>query len=254
MSIDIVTIPCRTDNYAYLVRSGNRTALVDVPEAQPILDALDARGWALDEVWITHHHDDHVAGMPQIRARFPDIHVTGGAKDAERLPPLDRAMSDGERFSFDGHTVHVLDVSGHTVGHIAFHMPDADAAFTADSLMALGCGRVFEGTPEMMWQSLVRLRDLPDETMVYSGHEYTQTNARFALTIEPGNDALQDRAARIDAARERGEPTVPSKLSEERATNPFIRAHLSEVKQAISMEGAEDSAVFAEIRARKDDF
>lgn len=254
MSIDIVTVPCRSDNYAFLVRSGDETALVDAPEAGPIVAALDANGWSLDEVWITHHHADHVEGLPGLRARFPDLRVTGCAGDAGRLPPLDREVSDGDRFGFDGRAVHVMDVSGHTLGHIAFHMPDAEAAFTADSLMALGCGRVFEGTPEMMWKSLCRLRDLPEATIIYSGHEYTQTNANFALSIEPGNEALQARARDIEERRARGEPTVPSTLREERATNPFIRAHLFEVKQAISMGQAEDADVFAEIRSRKDRF
>ena len=254
MTIDIVTVPCRIDNYAFLVRSGDKTALVDAPEAGPILAALDSNGWSLDEVWITHHHADHVEGLPGLRDRFPGLRVTGGAEDAKRLPPLDRKVSDGDMFDFDSHTVHVLDVPGHTVGHIAFHMPGARAVFTADSLMALGCGRVFEGTPEMMWKSLCRLRDLPVETVIYSGHEYTQTNANFALTIEPENEALQARARDIEEKRARGEPTVPSTLREERATNPFIRAHLSEVKEAISMEQAEDAQVFAEIRSRKDRF
>lgn len=254
MSIDIVTVPCRSDNYAFLIRSGDKTALVDAPEAGPILAALDTKGWSLDEVWITHHHNDHVEGLPGLKDRFPGLRVTGGAEDAGRLPPLDRKMSDGDIFEFDGHPVHVLDVSGHTVGHIAFHMPDAQAAFTADSLMALGCGRVFEGTPEMMWKSLCRLRDLPDETIIYSGHEYTRTNAAFALTIEPENEALQARAREIEEKRARGEPTVPSTLREERATNPFLRAHLREVKRAISMDGAKDAEAFAEIRSRKDRF
>lgn len=254
MSIDIVTVPCRSDNYAFLVHSGGKTALVDAPEAGPILAALDSNGWSVDEVWITHHHTDHVEGLPGLRNRFPGLRVTGAAGDAERLPPLDREVSDGDTFAFEGHAVNVMDVSGHTVGHIAFHMPDARAAFTADSLMALGCGRVFEGTPEMMWKSLCRLRDLPVETIIYSGHEYTQTNAKFALTIEPGNEALQARARDIEEKRARGEPTVPSTLREERATNPFIRAHLSKVKEAISMEQAEDAQVFAEIRSRKDRF
>lgn len=254
MSIDIVTVPCRSDNYAFLVRSGEKTALVDAPEAGPILAALDSNRWSLDEVWITHHHTDHVEGLPGLRNRFPGLRVTGAAEDAKRLPPLDREVSDGDTFTFEGHPVDVMDVSGHTLGHVAFHMPDARAAFTADSLMALGCGRVFEGTPEMMWRSLCRLRDLPEETIIYSGHEYTQINANFALTIEPGNEALQTRVRDIEEKRARGEPTVPSTLREERATNPFIRAHLSEVKEAISMGQAEDAQVFAEIRSRKDRF
>ena len=252
--IEIVTIACRTDNYAFLVRADETTALVDAPEADPILAALDERGWTLDEVWITHHHADHVDGLPGLRDRFPDLTVTGGARDAHRLPSLDREVADGDSFQFRGHAVHVIDVSGHTVGHVAFHLPDASAAFTADSLMALGCGRLFEGTPEMMWRSLSTLAALPADTVIYSGHEYTATNARFALTIEPENAALRRRADEIETARRAGRATVPSSLKEELATNPFLRAGLQEVKEAISMSKADDVAVFAEIRARKDSF
>ncbi|SFP19175.1 hydroxyacylglutathione hydrolase [Tranquillimonas alkanivorans] len=256
MPLEIVTVPCRTDNYAFLIHddASGETALVDAPEAAPILKALDERGWRLQHVWLTHHHADHVEGLPELQTSQPDIKVLGAESDQNRLPPLDTAVTDGESFEFAGDRVEVMDVSGHTLGHVAFYIPGAKAAFTADSLMSLGCGRVFEGTPEMMWASLRKLAALPDDTTIYSGHEYTQTNARFALTIEPDNPALKDRARRIEEARARGEPTVPSALSEELATNPFLRAHLDEVKSALSMEGADDAEVFAEIRARKDRF
>ncbi|SFG43452.1 hydroxyacylglutathione hydrolase [Palleronia marisminoris] len=254
MTMEIVTVPCRTDNYAFLLHEGGRTALVDAPEAAPVLDALSERGWSLDEVWITHHHPDHVEGLPDLRKAHPGLSVTGGREDAHRLPRLDREVGDGDAFQFEGHEVRVIDVSGHTIGHIAFHVPDADAAFTADSLMALGCGRVFEGTPEMMWQSLSKLAALPDQTVIYSGHEYTLNNGRFALTVEPGNDALKKRVAAVEAARAEGRFTVPSTLAEEKATNPFLRASLQEVKEAISMPHADDAAAFAEIRSRKDAF
>ncbi len=255
-AIDIVTVACRSDNYAFLLHdpAGGSTALVDAPETGPLLAVLSERGWTLDEVWITHHHDDHVAGLDGLRAAHPGLTVTGAAADAHRLPPLDRALELGQDFTFAGHDVHVIDVSGHTVGHVAFHVPAADAAFTADSLMALGCGRLFEGTPQMMWDSLRRLAALPEDTVVYSGHEYTAANARFALTIEPGNAALQDRARVIAAARDAGRPTVPSTLADELATNPFLRAGLPEVKSSISMGLATDAEAFAEIRARKDRF
>ncbi|MGR3757342.1 MAG: hydroxyacylglutathione hydrolase [Tranquillimonas sp.] len=256
MPIEIVTVPCLTDNYAYLVHDGDsgETALVDAPEAGPVLAALDERGWRLNQIWITHHHSDHVDGLTDIQTQQPDSEVFGGAADANRLPPLDVALADGDRFDFAGHKVHVLEVDGHTVGHVAYHLPDAPAVFTADSLMALGCGRLFEGSAEMMWKSLRRLSELPPETRVYSGHEYTQTNARFALTVEPDNPALQERARRIDADREAGRPTVPSLLSEELETNPFLRAHLESLKSALGMAGAGDAETFAEIRSRKDRF
>ena len=253
MPFEIVTVPCLSDNYAYLIHEDGKTALVDVPEAAPILAALSDRGWSLDEIWITHHHDDHIAGTAEVK-EATGATVTGAKADAHRLPPLDRQVSDGEDFDFAGAKVRVMDVSGHTVGHIAFYIPDAAAAFTADSLMALGCGRVFEGTMEQMWDSLSKLAALPPETMIYSGHEYTQTNARFALTVDPTNANLNDRVQEVAAARSRGEPTVPVALRRELETNPFLRAGLSGVKDSLNMSGQPDADVFAEIRRRKDSF
>ncbi len=255
MPFELVTVPCRTDNYAFLLHeaASGRTALVDAPEAAPIEAALAARGWTLDEIWITHHHGDHVDGVGRLRDVF-GARVTGAAADEHRLPALDRTVADGDTFDFAGSPVHVLDVSGHTVGHIAFHVPDAGAVFTGDSLMALGCGRLFEGTAGQMWASLSKLAALPPDTQVCSGHEYTASNAAFALTIEPRNAALAARAEAVRAARERGEATVPSLLSEERATNPFLRAGLQDVKDTLSMGGQDDVDVFAEIRRRKDAF
>ncbi len=254
MSLTITTIPCLSDNYAFVLNDGTRTALVDVPEAAPILKVLDEKGWSLDEVWLTHHHADHVDGLPALRERFPDLQITGAEADRDRLPRLDRAVGDGETFRFGDAEVHVLDVSGHTVGHVAFHVPSAQAAFTADSLMAFGCGRVFEGTMPQMWESLCKLRALPDDTIIYSGHEYTEKNADFALTIEPGNHALQTRVKEVRDKRQRGVATVPSTLRDERATNPFLRADLESVKDAVSMTGDDDADVFAEIRSRRDGF
>ena len=253
-TLEIVTIPCRTDNYAFLILSpdGASAALVDAPEAAPIQDELDRRGLALTDILITHHHPDHVEGVGALAG--PATRVIGASADAHRLPPLTLGVGDGDRFDLFGAEVRVMDVSGHTVGHIAFHVPAARAVFTADSLMALGCGRLFEGTAPQMWDSLSRLAALPPETIVCSGHEYTQANARFALTIEPDNAALKARADSIAEARAAGRPTVPSTLSEELATNPFLRAGLPEVKANLDMRGAADADVFAEIRRRKDAF
>lgn len=253
-ALEVVTIPCRTDNYAFLILSpdGSSAALVDAPEAAPIRAELDRRGLTLTDILITHHHDDHVAAVGDLAAG--DTRIVGAAADAHRLPPLTLSVSDGDVFDLFGAEVRVMDVSGHTVGHIAFHVPQAHAVFTADSLMALGCGRLFEGTAPQMWDSLSRLAALPPGTMVYSGHEYTQANARFALTIEPQNAALAARAAAVDAARAEGRPTVPSTLAEELATNPFLRAGLPEMKATLGMETAGDADVFAEIRRRKDRF
>ncbi len=255
MPFELVTVPCRTDNYAFLLHEtgSGATALIDAPETAPIRAAVNNRSWALNEIWITHHHHDHVEGVEDLRAEF-GAKVVGHSADRHRLPNLDREISDGETFVFAGADVHVIDVSGHTIGHIALYVPDANAVFTADSLMALGCGRVFEGTFEQMWESLSRLAKLPPDTQVCSGHEYTATNARFALTIESDNPDLQTRADAVFAATQSKTPTVPSVLSEELATNPFLRAHLPNVKAALGMPEASDAAVFAEIRRRKDAF
>ena len=255
MPLELVTIPCLKDNYAYLLHDAGtgETALVDAPDAAPILAELKARGWALHQILLTHHHPDHIDGVPALVAAT-GARVLGAAADAHRLPALDRALAEGDSVSVAGSPGQVIDVSGHTMGHIAFHFPTDAVVFTADSLMALGCGRLFEGTADTMWQSLTKLAALPPATTVCSGHEYTLGNARFALTIEPGNAALQARASAVQAARAEGRPTVPSRLSDELATNPFLRAHLPAVKAALGMEGASDVEVFAEIRRRKDVF
>lgn len=255
MPLEILTIPCLSDNYAFLAHdaASGETALIDAPEAEPILAALEAKGWVLSHVLLTHHHWDHVDGLAEILARHP-AKVIGADADAHRLPKLDNAVAEGEQFQIGGEPVHVIDVSGHTVGHIAFHMPQSNAVFTADSLMALGCGRLFEGTPAQMWDSLSKLAALPAETVVYSGHEYTQSNARFALTVDPDNAELQNRAAEIDSARAAGAPTVPSTLALELATNPFLRSADPGMRSHLGMEAATDAEVFAEVRGRKDRF
>ncbi|SMX31635.1 hydroxyacylglutathione hydrolase [Actibacterium lipolyticum] len=255
MPLEIMTVPCLSDNYAYLLHNSDsgQTALVDAPEAPPILAALKSRGWTLTDILITHHHWDHIDGVEQLKDET-NARVIGAAADAHRLPPLDVAVSEGDSVEICGESADIIDVSGHTVGHIAFHFPNSNAVFTADSLMALGCGRLFEGTPEMMWESLSKLAALPAETVVYSGHEYTVSNAKFAQTIEPDNSGLILRIEAVTKARDAGKPTVPSLLSEELATNPFLRAALPEVKKAVGMDQASDTDVFAEIRRRKDNF
>ncbi|SMO64028.1 hydroxyacylglutathione hydrolase [Ruegeria faecimaris] len=255
MPLEIVTIPCLSDNYAFLAHdavSGN-TALIDAPESGPILSELERLGWGLSHVLLTHHHFDHVDGLPAILEQHPAT-VIGAAADAHRLPPLDQQVNDGDSFEIGGEPVLVLDVSGHTLGHIAFHMPQSAVVFTADSLMAMGCGRLFEGTAPQMWESLCKLSALPDDTLVCSGHEYTQSNAKFALTVDPGNSALQKRVAEIDSTRAAQQPTVPSTLALEKATNPFLRAADPAIQAHLGMAGAEPAKIFAEIRARKDRF
>ncbi|ROU03537.1 hydroxyacylglutathione hydrolase [Histidinibacterium lentulum] len=253
MTLDLVTIPCRQDNYAFLVHdaASGATALVDAPEAAPIETELARRGWRLSDILITHHHGDHVEAVEALR---PGARVIGAAADAHRLPPLDLSVAEGDPLTVCGEAVTVLDVSGHTVGHLAFHFPASGIVFTADSLMALGCGRLFEGTATQMWESLQKLAALPPETLVCSGHEYTASNARFALTIEPDNPKLISRADAIDAARAEGRPTVPSTLKEELETNPFLRADALPVRTGVGMGDAPAAEVFAEVRARKDRF
>lgn len=255
MPLEIVTIPCLSDNYAYLAHCADTgtTTLVDIPEAAPILAELDRRGWALNQILITHHHWDHVDGLADVLALHKAT-VFGARADKDRLPPLDVALDEGDTMPFGAETGHVIDVSGHTINHIAVHVPGAKVVFTADSLMALGCGRLFEGTHAQMWDSLQKLAVLPADTLVCSGHEYTAANAKFAVTIEPDNEALKARVADIAQKRAADQPTVPSLLSLELDTNPFLRAADPTVKQQLGMENESDVAVFAEIRTRKDNF
>lgn len=253
--LDLVTIPCLADNYAYLIhdRDTGQTAVVDVPEAGPILAALSAHQWRLTDILITHHHDDHIQGVDTLRAQTGAM-VLGAAADAHRLPRLDLALTEADSFSVGSEFARVIDVPGHTIGHIAFHFPDSKLAFTADSLMAGGCGRLFEGTARQMHASLAKLAALPPDTRICSGHEYTASNLRFAETLEPGNPRLISRIADVADKRAKGIPTVPVPLEEELATNPYLRAHLPALKAAIGLPDADDATVFAEIRARKDKF
>ncbi|MBV2359084.1 hydroxyacylglutathione hydrolase [Thalassococcus sp. CAU 1522] len=253
MPLDIVTVPCLSDNYAYLVNGPDGVAVIDAPEAVPIIAALDARGWTPGVILLTHHHGDHVQGVDEIKARY-GCAVMGPEAEKAKLPPLDAALPDGMSGGSGDGAMTVIAVPGHTLGHVAYHYPAAKAVFTADSLMAGGCGRVFEGTPEMMWDSLSKLAALPPDTMVYSGHEYTASNLRFALTIEPDNAALRARADDVARANAQGRPTAQAPLSLELDTNPFLRARLPQVKAAIGMADASDARAFAEIRARKDRF
>lgn len=255
MPLEIITVPCRTDNYAFLLHNADtgQTAVVDAPEVPAIEAALKTRGWELSDILITHHHDDHIAGVDALRARF-GARVIGAAADAYRLPKLDLALTEGEVVVVCGEAASVIDVSGHTMGHIAFYFAASHAAFTADSLMALGCGRLSEGTAAQMWASMQKLRALPADTLICSGHEYTANNARFAMTIEPGNPDLVARVAAITAARAEGRFTVPSLLALEQLTNPFLRADAPALAAAIGMTGADPADIFAEVRRRKDKF
>lgn len=255
MPLELVTVPCLTDNYAYLIHDPEtgQTAVIDVPEPGPILAALEAHQWRLTDILITHHHADHIQGVDALRAQTRAI-VVGAAADAHRLPRLDLAVTEHDTVSIGRDVARVIDVPGHTLGHIAFHFPDSRLCFTADSLMAGGCGRLFEGTARQMHASLAKLAQLPPETLICSGHEYTAANLRFAATLEPGNPHLISRIEAVAAKRADGHPTVPVPLEDELATNPYLRAHLPALKTAVGLPDADDVTVFAEIRARKDKF
>lgn len=255
MPLELVTIPCLKDNYAYLAydRVSGQTACIDVPDAGAVLAELDSRGWRLSAILITHHHGDHTDGVAEVK-RATGACVLGNGADKARLPPLDWAFGPGDKVAIGQSAGVVIDVSGHTLGHVAFSFPDSGLAFTGDSLMAGGCGRLFEGTAAQMWDSLSRLARLPPQTRICSGHEYTAANLRFAATLEPASAPLMSRMQRVAEARAEGRPTVPSILSDELETNPFLRAGLPEMKALLGMEAAPDAEVFAELRSRKDRF
>ncbi len=251
----IEQLPVLSDNYVYLLHepSSGCTAAVDPAVAEPVLEALRRRGWSLSHILNTHHHHDHTGGNLALK-QATGCTVVGARGDAARIPGIDRMVGDGDSVALGAATARVFEVPGHTSGHIAYWFADSTALFCGDTLFGLGCGRLFEGSPEQMWASLSTLRGLPDDTLVYCAHEYTQSNARFARTIEPDNPALLARIRDIDAARSRGLPTVPSRLDLERDTNPFLRADRDSVGRAVGLEGAEPARVFAEIRRRKDGF
>jgi hydroxyacylglutathione hydrolase len=252
MPLKVVTVPCLKDNFAFLAHdpATGATAVVDVPEAAPILAALAERGWQATDVLLTHHHADHVQDLAALQAGLSaPARVTGAAADAHRLPPLDHAVAPGDVVAVGAETGRVIDVSGHTVGHVAYAFPGV--VFTGDSLMALGCGRLFEGSAVQMWESLARLAALPGDTRVCSGHDYLDGNLAFARSVEPGNAAAADRVAR---AREQGAEAVHVTLAEELATNPFLRAPQPAIRAALGLDAATDAEVFAELRRRKDAF
>lgn len=251
----IEQIPVLSDNYVYVLHEPGTgaTAAVDPAVAEPVQELLAARGWTLTHILNTHHHHDHTGGNTALK-RATGCAVVGARKDAGRIPGIDIEVGNRDSIMLGNAAAMVFEVPGHTSGHIAYWFPDSHALFCGDTLFSLGCGRLFEGTAEEMWRSLLTLRDLPGETRVYCAHEYTQANARFARTVERDNPDLLERAAEVDRLRREGRPTVPSTIAQECAANPFLRADQPAVQKAVGMEGAAPAAVFAELRRRKDAF
>lgn len=253
--LEIERIPVLQDNYVWLAREADSGAVaaVDPSVAEPVLAAAKRRGWTITHILNTHHHPDHTGGNLEIKAATGAT-IVGPSHDRARIPGIDVEVSDGGTYDLGRERAEIFFVPGHTRGHIAFWFRNSDALFCGDTLFLMGCGRLFEGTPEQMWNSLSRLRALPETTNVYCGHEYTQSNARFALTVEPANPDLKARAAWVDRMRAEGKATVPGTMGDERKTNPFLRADVPAVAAAVGLAGAEPVKVFAEVRRRKDVF
>lgn len=249
--LEITLVPCLTDNYAYLVEADGLCAVVDPSEPGPVKEAL--KGRKLTHILNTHHHFDHTGGNISLKEEF-GAKVIGPEKDRDRIPGIDEGVSEASPWRFGSHTARILEIPAHTRGHIAFAFEDDRAVFTGDTLFALGCGRLFEGTPDMMWASLSKLMHLKDDTRVYCGHEYTLSNGKFAITLEPGNADLRARMKDVEALRAKSAPTVPSTIGLEKRTNPFLRPNSPEIRKTLGMTAASDVEVFGETRRRKDNF
>ena len=252
-SIEI--IPCLSDNYAYIIRDEqtNKNILVDAPEHVPIERYLDDKDMSLDFILITHHHSDHIDGINHLKLKYSPK-VVGAKRDRHRLPQLDIEVEEGKQLKIGSKTFDIYDVDGHTVGHVAYSLLEDKALFTGDSLMVMGCGRLFEGSPEDMWKSLEKLKQLPEDFMIYSGHEYTKSNIEFAVTVDPQNEKLISRRTKELEELQKGLPTVPSTLREELDTNPFLRESAISIVDHLDMASLDPISRFAKIRALKDNF
>jgi hydroxyacylglutathione hydrolase len=246
---------CLQDNYGVLVhdKASGATASIDAPEARPVEAALKKTGWKLTDIFVTHHHGDHTGGIEELKKQYK-CRVVAPRNEAKKIPSVDETVGEGDTVRLGELSARVLETPGHTAGHIAYWFEDDCLAFVGDTLFSIGCGRVIEGTPEMMWESLKKLRNLPGPTRVFCGHEYTQSNIRFAQTIEPDNTALIARAAEAAEQIAHHQPTIPTTIDAERAANPFLRADLPDLAAAVGLPGRPPAEVFAEIRARKNKF
>jgi hydroxyacylglutathione hydrolase len=253
--LEIEPVPCLKDNYAYLLddRDEGVCGVVDASEAEPVKRALETHGLKLTHILSTHHHMDHVGGNLALKQAY-GAQVVGAAKDAARIPGIDIGLKEGETFGVGSHLARVLEIPAHTSQHIAFWFEADKAVFTGDTLFAMGCGRLFEGTADMMWTSLSKLMRLPDDARIYCGHEYTEANGRFALTVEPDNPELRRRMEDVRQTRSKGLPTIPSTMGLEKKTNPFLRAESAEIRRNLGLLDANNVEVFAETRRRKDEF
>ena len=252
MAAQIHLFPCLQDNFGVLLHDSGSgaTAAIDAPEAAAVEAALKATGWRLSDILVTHHHADHTGGIAELKQKY-SCRVVAPLGEAARIPMVDATVRENDKVKVGSLEARVFETPGHTAGHISYFFPADKVAFVGDTLFSIGCGRVIEGTPEMMWQSLLKLRGLPDDTRIYCGHEYTKANIRFAKTIEPGNAALNAREAEVDKLLAAHKPTIPSTIGEEKAANPFLRADVPEVAKALGLADSAAWKVFAEIRERK---
>ncbi len=250
--LEIHQFPCLSDNYGVLIRDADAgvVASIDAPSADAVRDALKEKGWKLTHILTTHYHWDHTDGNLPLKSET-GCTIIGPRPEASKVPGIDEQVGEGDTFKFGNFEVKVFETPGHTAGHIIYWIPEAKVAFVGDTLFAMGCGRVNEGSMAEMWSGIEKIAKLPPETMLYCGHEYTIANGQFALTVEPGNAALQARMKEVEALRAAGKPTLPTKLADELATNPFIRAESEEIRRTIGMESASNAEVFGEVRERK---
>jgi hydroxyacylglutathione hydrolase len=255
MAAQTYLFPCLSDNYGVLLHDpdGGATAAIDAPEAKAVEEALAKTGWRLTDILVTHHHGDHTAGIGALKARHT-CRVVAPRNEAARIAQVDETVGEGETVRVGALEGRVIETPGHTAGHISYFFPADKLAFVGDTLFSIGCGRVIEGNPEMMWQSLLKLRALPDDTRFYCGHEYTEANVRFAKTIEPDNKSLATRADEVARLRAAGKPTIPATIGAEKSENPFLRADVPDVAKAVGLAGSPAWKVFAEIRERKNRF
>ena len=253
--LEVFMFPCLSDNYGYLIHDPikNLTASIDTPDVHAIEEALNQNDWELNYIINTHHHYDHAGGNLELKKKT-NCKIIGPMQDKDRIPGIDQTIEHAEEFMFGSFSVKGFHTPGHTTGHMVYHFEDQNIAFVGDTIFAMGCGRLFEGTPEQMLNSLDIIMSWPGETMLYCAHEYTQSNAEFAITVDGKNEDLLKRKSEVDALREKLIPTVPTKLEIEKNTNPFLRSDDKEIRLELGMMASSRSEVFAEIRSRKDQF